>query len=128
MIQGMSAGDIVAAIYQNKMVVAVLGLMAANVLIGISYALYSQEFRLAQVGDWLYTRALPYIGGAGAVQLVLLTVPPQWSGLSGGLSTVVWGFVLLSLLGRVLYYARAIGIPIPALLTDKQVPEVKAIP
>jgi hypothetical protein len=128
MIDGMSTGDIVAAIYRNQMVVAVFGLMLANVVAGISYAIYDKDFRLAQVGDWLYTRAVPYVGGAGAVQLVLLTVPAQWSGMSTGLSTVVWGFVILSLLGRILFYARAIGIPIPTFLTDKNLPETKAVP
>lgn len=128
MIEGMDAGSIITQVYQNKMVVAVLGLMIANIIAGIAYAIYDKEFRLAQMGDWLYTRALPYIAGAGAVQVVLLTVPVEWSGMSAGLSTVVWGFVILSLLGRILYYVRAIGVPVPTFLTDKNLPETKAVP
>lgn len=124
----MTAIDLAMRIYSNSFVQAILGLMAANVLVGIAGSLYFKEFRLAALGDWLLSRAVPYLIGAGAVQLVLLTVPDEWSGLSSGTSTAVWLFVILSLVGKILDTLRQMGLPIPQPLGDRPKPQVTATP
>ncbi len=112
--------DILSAIYGNALVQAVSGLIFANVVVGIAVSLYTREFRLGMVADWLMTRALPYLLGAGTVQLVLLTVPPAWSGLSQAASTTVWLFVCGALVGKILAALKEIGLPAPEILTDQK--------
>jgi hypothetical protein len=105
-------------VWGNPLVKAVLGLLLANILAGVAAALYTRTFRLAALGDWLITRAVPYLLGAGTVQLVLLTLPPEWSGITAAAATSVWLFVVLSLVGHVLDALRDMGLPVPAAVTD----------
>ncbi len=116
------------ATFGHPIVRAVLGLLAANVLVGIAASLYTRSFRLGAVGDWLLTRAIPYLLGAATVQLVLLAVPQEWSGIGQAAATAVWLFVCAALVGKVLDMLRELGIPIPETLTDTKKPEVTAGP
>jgi hypothetical protein len=52
-------------------------------------------------------------------QFVLLTVPPEWSGIGEVGSTAVWLFVVAALLGKILGTVREIGLPVPAVLGDR---------
>lgn len=124
----MNAWDLVVLIYAHPIVRAVLGLLVANVLVGIAAAIKAREFRLAMLGDWLLNRAIPYLIGAGAVQLVILTVPQEWSGIGSALSSAVWLFVVGALLGHILDTARELGLPIPAVLGDQPKPPTTASP
>lgn len=115
----MDAWNLALVIYAHPIVRAVLGLLVANVLVGIAAAIKAREFRLAMLGDWLLNRAIPYLIGAGAVQLVILTVPQEWSGIGSALSSAVWLFVVGALLGHILDTARELGLPIPSVLGDQ---------
>jgi hypothetical protein len=119
-----SAWDVLVAVYAHPIVRAVLGLLAANIIAGLAAAFKSGDFHLAVLGDWLLTRAIPYLLGAGAVQVVLLTVPPEWGGITQVAATGVWLFVVASLLGHILDALRDLGLPIPAMLGDKPKAEV----
>ncbi len=109
-------------VWGNPLVKAVLGLLLANVLAGIAAALYTKTFRLAALGDWLVTRVVPYLLGAGTMQIVLLTLPPDWSGISTAAASAVWLFVCAALVGHVLDALRGMGLPVPDVLGD--VPQV----
>lgn len=124
----MNVGDLVNAVYNNDLVRAVLGLILANVLVGIAVSLYTRTFRLGDVGDWLLTRAIPYLLGAGVVQVVLLAVPEQYSGMGQATGALVWGFVLAALVGKILTGLRELGLPVPDPLTASPKPAVKAGP
>src|SRR5438132_7052340 len=105
-------------LFSNPLVRAVLGLLAANILAGVAAALYTRTFRVAALGDWLATRAVPYLLGAATMQLVLLTLPPEWSGVSAAAASAVWLFVCAALVGHVLDALRDMGLPVPAVLGD----------
>ena len=115
----MNAYELAMLIFAHPLVRAVAGLIAANVLVGIAAGFYTRTFYLAGVGDFLLTRCVPYLLGAGAFQLVLLTVPPEWSGIGEVASTAVWLFVVAALLGKILATLREIGLPVPAVLGAK---------
>lgn len=119
-IQSLDALNLVRVIYSNPLVKAVLGLMAANILLGIAVAFQKKEFALAELGDWLLTRAIPYLLGAGAVQLVVLTVPGEYlAGLSPAISTAVWGFCIAALMGHIFGDLKDLGLPVAVGLTTK---------
>ncbi len=128
MLSGASFGTILQMIYANGFVRAAVGLVIADVLTGIALAFYNKDFRLGSTGDFLLTRAIPYFIGAGGLQVVLLTVPIEWSGLSGAVGSAVWTFVVLAMLGHLLDNLRQMGLPIPAALGDRTKPEVQAKP
>lgn len=124
----MDAWTLVQTIFSHMLVKAVVGLMAGNVLIGIAKALYLRDFRLGDLGDWLLSRAIPYLLGAGSVQLVLMTTPQEWSGVAQGAGTAVWLFVCASLVGKILGSLADMGMPVPAFLTDTPKHQAEATP
>lgn len=124
----MSAGDLLFAVYSHPVVRAVLGLLVANVVSGIAVSLYTKQFRLAATADWLMSRAIPFLLGAGTLNLVLYTVPAPWSGVSEAATTAVWLFVCAALVGKILDNLREMGLPIPRVLTDRAKPDVTATP
>lgn len=126
MLWNLEFGSVLELVFGNGWVLAILGLIAADVMSGIAKSLYDGDFRLAATGDFLWTRAIPFILGAGSLQVILLTVPPDYQGaVTSGLSTAVWVAALGALVGQVLDNLRQMGLPIPAILTAKQKPEVK---
>ena len=108
--------SIAQVVWGHPFVKMVLGLLAANVVAGVAVSLYTRQFRLGAVADWLMTRALPYLLGGAVMQLVLLTVPPAYSGLSEGAAGAVWLFVIGALLAKILDTLREIGLPVPEAL------------
>lgn len=124
----MNTLDLAQAIYDHVLVRAILGLIAANVIAGIAASFYTRQFRLGSVADWLLTRAVPYLLGAGTIQLVLLTVPPEWSGITEKFSSGVWLFAIAALVGHILGTLRDIGLPVPPAIADKPKPETTATP
>jgi hypothetical protein len=126
MLTHLSFGTVIETIYNNGWVRFAVALIVADVVSGVALALYNRDFRLAQVSEFLVTRAIPYLLGAGVVQLVLLAAPLEYAGLMKGLEVAVWGFVVAALLGHVLDNLRQMGLPIPEVLGAKRKPEVKA--
>ena len=97
----------------------VLALLAANVLTGVAAALYRGVFNLGDLADWLRSRAVPYLLGGLSVRLAVGLAGEQ-VGLDPGLGDVVWGFVLLALVGHIGGNLRELGIPLPAVLGAPQ--------
>jgi hypothetical protein len=127
-LSGHDFGSVIQAIYGNAFVRIALALVGADILSGVAVSLKNGEFRLAEVGNFLLSKAVPYFLGAGSLQLVLLAVPPEWSGVTGALADAVWLFVVAALVGHVLDNLRQIGLPVPAALGAKAKPETTATP
>lgn len=125
---GHDFGSVIQAIYGNSFVRIALALVGADILAGLAVAIMKRDFHLAEIGNFLLSKAVPYFLGAGALQLVLLAVPPEWSGLTKTAGDAVWLFVIAALVGHVLDNLRQIGLPVPAALGAKDKPETKVTP
>lgn len=127
----MNAGDLLNFLYGNQWVKFVLGLIAANIMTGIASALYARAtfpFRMAALGDWLLSRAIPYLIGGSAVKVVAYVSLEGYTAQAGALSDLVWSFAIVALLGKIIENLRELGIPIPAVFGDKPKPEATATP
>lgn len=123
------AYGVATALFSNPWCKAVVGLMLANLLVGVATACMTHTFRLGSLMDWTSTKAVPYLLGGGAVQLVVLTVPDQYSGLSALVSSAVWGGITAALAAHVLDGLKQIGVPgIPDFLTAQHKPDTTATP
>src|SRR6185295_15735723 len=69
-IANMDAYQLAVAIFDQPMVKAIAVLLFGNVLAGIAVALYRRAFYLAALGDWLLSRAIPYVLGDATVQVM----------------------------------------------------------
>lgn len=115
-------------IVQHPLFKGVLILLAVNILSGIIAGLATHNLHLAQLGDWLMSRAIPYIGGGICMQLVVIALPGELSGVSVVAGTAVWAFVVASLVGKILDNLRVIGLPVPKILGDGDKPDATATP
>jgi hypothetical protein len=104
---------LVSLFWSNDLLRAIVGLLAANVLASLAAALHTRAASPTALGDWLIRRALPYLLGAGVIQLVPLTVPPAWTTLGTAAANAVWLFVVAALIGHALDGLRQAGLPIP---------------
>lgn len=128
----MNALDLATQIYSNPLVKWILGLLVANIVSGIAVALAPgnpERFRIGALADWLM-RALVYLLGGGTVSLVVYVSPLEYAAWSANLSTLVWGLVILALVGKILDNLKTIfpGAPIPAFLTDRREHKTTATP
>ena len=114
------SGELVRIIFGSPLVKMLLGLMLANVMVGIAVSLYTKTFALGQVADWTLTKAIPYLLGAGAVKLVLLTVPEEYIGGFQNLGDGVWLFGIAAIVGQILGNLKKMGLPIPAAFTTTE--------
>lgn len=118
----MNIGDLIVHVYGNKWVTVIFWLMIFNLASGIVVSLYKKEFYLAVVGDWLLSRALPYIGVAGILQGILIVVPQDLvpdmiRPLTGGF---IWGTVVAALIGHILDTLQELPfVNLPSFLRDK---------
>ncbi len=83
-------------------------LIAANFLTGIAVSIYTKTFRLKEVGSFLCTRVLPYLISYIAI-CVIAVVESSWTVAV----TVVWGVILLALIGAILTNLKEMGINLP---------------
>lgn len=131
MFDWMTAGQVVRIVFDHTWTRAALLLILADVISGIALALFQREFRLARVGEFLFTRAIPYLLGAGTVELVTFAAPPgAWLGLErGAVAGGAWLFACLSLVGHVVGNLRQMGMPIPASLgEDTRIKKAAIVP
>ncbi len=121
----MDAYTLAITIYSHPLVKGVLLLLAANIVVGIASAFYHKDFRLGEMADWLMSRAIPYIVGAGAMQLVVMSLPGEMSGVSQAAGWAVWMFVIASMIGHVLGTLAGMGMPVPTALGDREKAKVE---
>lgn len=125
--------DVFAAIFYevfgSGLFIAVLAFCAFNVVLGIASSLYHKEFRMGAIADWLLSRIVPYVLAAAGLQVALHFVPDKYAGgLTREYSEIVWAFVILALIGKIVQQLREIGAPLPAALGDRPKAEVKVAP
>lgn len=103
-------------ILANGMKLSVLvAMIFANLLLGIAVSIYTKTFRLKAIGDFLISRVLPYILSYFAVVAVAV-VEPAWETAV----TVVWGVIILALVGALLANLKEMGIKLPNILAGKK--------
>lgn len=120
--------QVIQQVYGHPIVRVVAALLVGNVISGIAVAMYRRNFALGALADWLMSRAIPYLGGSAVVQLMLIAVPPEWSGVGQMVGSGVWLFVCGALVGKILENLREMGLPVPMILTDKPKVEATATP
>lgn len=129
MLEGLNFGQIVQLVFGNTWVKAVLGLLVLDVGAGLAVSLRAGEFRLAEVANFLLTKVVPYLIGAGSLQVALYAVPTAFLfGYDSAAHTVVWGFVLLAMAGHAFDNFRQLGLPVPPVLGAKEKIETTATP
>jgi len=90
-------------------------MIVANFLIGVAISLYTGEFRLTAIADFMKNRIVPYCLGYFTVCLMAL-VMPAWKVMV----PVVWGILLAALLFHILASLKEMGIKIPEILAGKK--------
>ena len=77
-------------IWQDTMVRAMFGLLLANVLARIAAGLSTRTLRLKLLLEYLRTQVLPWLVRALMVEIVLLSLPPEWADLKTLARGAVW--------------------------------------
>jgi hypothetical protein len=78
------------AIWQDTMVRALFGLLLANVLARIAAGLGARTLRLKQLLRYLTDEVLPWLVRGLMVEVVLLSLPPEWAELKNLARGAVW--------------------------------------
>ena len=89
-----------------------MALIIANFGTGIAVAIKSNTFALKKMGEFLYSRILPYIVAYLGVGVVAL-VDASWVWAV----TAVWAVILATLIGAILQNLKELGVQIPAALS-----------
>jgi hypothetical protein len=93
-----------------------VALIAANFFGGLGVALYTKNFQLKKVADFLVSRVIPYVLGYFVV-VFLVYVEPSWAIAI----PVVWGIIVAALVGAILAHLKELGINLPDILAgDKK--------
>jgi hypothetical protein len=126
----MDAYSLALAIFNTPWVRGIMGLIAANVLLGIACALFSKQYQfyLGAVGDFLLTRIMPYVIGWAAVKMLALTALVDYREAAMALETAVSALVIAALLGKIADQLRVLGLPIPAWSGSSPRPEATLKP
>lgn len=83
-------------------------LVAANFLTGVAVSIYTKTFRLKALGCFLYSRILPYLVSYMAMGIVAM-VKTEWMIAVN----IVWGVIVLALIGAILANLKEMGINLP---------------
>jgi len=92
-----------------------VGMIFANLILGIAVSIYTKTFRLKAIADFLLSRVLPYILSYFAV-VVVAVVEPTWEIAV----TIVWGMIIAALAGAILTNLKEMGIKLPESLAGKK--------
>jgi hypothetical protein len=104
-------GEFLIATFSTPWVKVVIVLMACNILSGVAVALFRGVFNLGDLASWLRTRAVPYLLGGATAKLAVQGGGAD-VGITPGMADVIWGFVILSLLGHIVENLRELGLPL----------------
>ena len=78
------------AIWQDAMARALFGLLLANVLARVAAGLAARTLRVKQLVDYLTAEVLPWLVRGLLVEIVLLSLPPEWADLKNLARGAVW--------------------------------------
>ena len=90
-------------------------LIVANLLTGVAVSIYTKNFRLKAVGDFLLSRVLPYVLGYLSV-VVVAVIEPAWQAAV----TAVWAVIIAALTGAILANLKELGINLPRFLAGEK--------
>lgn len=90
-------------------------LIVANLLTGVAVSIYTKNFRLKAVGDFLLSRVLPYVLGYLSV-VVVAVIEPAWQAAV----TAVWAVIIAALTGAILSNLKELGINLPRFLAGEK--------
>jgi len=93
----------------------VVAMIFANLITGIAVSIYTKAFRLKAMGDFLVSRMLPYVLSYFAVVAVAM-VEPTWEVAV----VIVWGVIVLALIGAILTNLSEMGIKLPETLAGEK--------
>ena len=113
---------LLAAALANPQVKYIVWMVAADVVVNIAVSIYTGEFRLGYVANFMKSKLLPYILGYVAAYMI--------AGVNEGLAalpTTVWGFIVAALLGDVMDGVKKLGLPVPVALTQMESVEVTLV-
>ena len=105
--------------FRDPRVLAILGLIMLDILLGVARAIRQKEFNFRQVGDFYLTMILPYVLGYLAFYLAAkIIVSPELLGpmavlIGEGMITVAWLAIVLALGGSTVENARGMGYQMP---------------
>ncbi len=85
-----------------------LALIIANFVTCIAVAIKTRTFEMKKMGEFLYSRILPYVVAYFGVGIVAL-VDSSWTWAV----TAVWAVILATLVGAILQNLRELGVSIP---------------
>ena len=99
------------ALANGTKLTVLVALIFANLLLGVAISIFTKTFRLKAVADFLYSRVLPYVISYAAV-VGIAVVQPEWKPAV----TVVWGVIILALVGAIFTNLKEMGIKLPDFL------------
>lgn len=85
-----------------------LAFLVANFIIGLAASIYTGEFRLSAIADFMMKRVLPYVVAYIGIVIIVL-VEPAWEVLV----TIIWAILIAALIGHVAKNLKDMGIPLP---------------
>jgi phage-related holin len=96
-------------------ITTLVALIIANFILGVAVSIKLKTFNFKQLGEFLYTRVLPYVVGYFGVG-VIATIDSAWSWAV----TAVWAVILATMVGAIAGNLKELGIPIPDILPGKK--------
>lgn len=105
--------------FTDPRVLAILGLILLDLLLGIAAAIQEKRFDWAAVGDFYQTMVLPKVIGylafylAGKVIISVDLLGPAAPLVGEGMIYIAWIAIVLSLAGSIVRNAKALGYEVP---------------
>lgn len=103
------------ALADGAKLTVLVALIAANFFGGLAVALYTKNFQLKKVGDFLLSRVIPYILGYFVV-VFLVYANPSWAIAI----PIVWGVIVAALVGTILAHLKELGLNLPDILAGSK--------
>lgn len=103
------------ALADGTKLTVLIGMVIANFLLGVAASIYTEEFRLEALADFLKNRVLPYIVTYFGVVVVAI-VQPAWETYV----TAVWGIIIAALVGHIAKNLKDMGLPLPDFIGGKK--------
>lgn len=105
----MTVPDLLHVVYGHEQLKYLIGLVVANLVLGVAASVKAGDFHLTLVADWLTKRVLPLLAGYGSAALLAWSNPEL-----ALLRDAAFGTLVLALFGYVTSNLADLGVPIPA--------------
>jgi ABC-type uncharacterized transport system permease subunit len=99
------------ALVDGVKITTLMSMIFLNFILGVAVSIKVGNFNLKKMGEFLYTRILPYVVSYFGIGVVC-TIDKQWQPAL----IATWAIILAALLGAVLQNLKELGINIPGVL------------